>query len=85
MSEDLPVKLRGKKEMHRHWKQGQVSWEEYRDSVWLCKSDIRKAKEHLELNLLRDAKVTGRASIGVSARKESSKKPSSVSHRGKLI
>ena len=30
MSRDLLVKLKGKKEMHRQWKQGQVSWEEYR-------------------------------------------------------
>jgi len=28
LSQDLLVKLKGRKEMHRQWKQGQVSWEE---------------------------------------------------------
>jgi len=42
--------------MHRQWEQEQVSWEEYRDAAWLCRSDIRKAKVWLELNLARDAK-----------------------------
>jgi len=50
------VKLKGKKDLHRHWKQGQVSWEEYRDAVWLCRDEVRKAKLQLELNLARDAK-----------------------------
>jgi len=31
LSQDLLVKLKGKRELHRQWKQGQVSWEEYRD------------------------------------------------------
>lgn len=53
VSKELLVKLRRKKEMHRHWKHRQVSWEEYRDSVRLCKNKIRKSKEHLELSLLR--------------------------------
>jgi len=41
--------------MHRQWKQGQVSWEEYRDAA-LCRDEVRRAKEQLELNLARDAK-----------------------------
>ncbi|PKU47396.1 hypothetical protein llap_2298 [Limosa lapponica baueri] len=56
MSEDLLVKLKGKKETHRHWEQGQVSWEEYRDIAWLCRDGVRKAKVQLELNLARDTK-----------------------------
>jgi len=42
--------------MHRQWKQGQVSWEEYRDAAWFCRDGIRKVKVQLELNLARDAK-----------------------------
>ncbi|KAK4828079.1 hypothetical protein QYF61_023139 [Mycteria americana] len=45
-----------KKEMHRQWNQGHVSWGEYRDPAWLCRDAIRKAKAQLELNLARDAK-----------------------------
>jgi len=49
LSGDLLVKLKGKKEMHRQWKQGQVSWEEYKDAAWLCRGGVRK-------NLARDGK-----------------------------
>jgi len=56
LSQDLLVKLKGKKEMHRQWKQGQVSWEEYTDAPWLCRDGVRKAKARMELNLARDAK-----------------------------
>jgi len=56
LSQDLLVKLKGKKEMHRQWKQGQVSWEEYKDTAQQCRSGVRKAKVQLELNLTRDAK-----------------------------
>ena len=56
LSGDLLVKLKGKRELHRQWKQGQVSWEEYRDAAWLCRDEVRRAKAWLELNLARDAK-----------------------------
>ncbi|KFQ69267.1 hypothetical protein N335_01811, partial [Phaethon lepturus] len=56
LSGDLLVKLKGKKEMHRQWKQGQVSWEEYRDAAQLCRHGVRKTKVQLELHLARDAK-----------------------------
>ncbi|KAK4829240.1 hypothetical protein QYF61_002505 [Mycteria americana] len=51
LSKDLLVKLKGKKEMHRQWKQGQISWEEYRDLARLCRDGLRKAKGQMELNL----------------------------------
>ena len=42
--------------MHRRWKQGCVSWEEYRAVVRVCRDRITKAKEQMELNLPRDVK-----------------------------
>lgn len=48
------VKLKGKKQRHRQWKQGQVTWEEYRDEVQLCRDSLEKAKAKLELNLKRN-------------------------------
>lgn len=42
MSQDLLVKLKGKKEMNRQWKQGQISWEEHRDIAWFCKVGVRE-------------------------------------------
>ncbi|KFQ80702.1 hypothetical protein N335_02418, partial [Phaethon lepturus] len=56
LSQDFLVKLKGEKEMPRQWKQGQVSWEEYRDAAWLCRVGVRMANVQLELNLARDAK-----------------------------
>lgn len=50
------VKLKGKKQRHRQWKQGQVTWEEYRDEVQLCRDSLEKAKAKLELNLKRNAR-----------------------------
>ncbi|PKU49447.1 nedd4-binding protein 2-like 2 [Limosa lapponica baueri] len=56
LSWDLLVKLKGEKEMHRQWKQGQISWEEYRDAAWLCRDGVRKDKSQLDLNLARVTK-----------------------------
>jgi len=44
------------RELHRQWKQKQVSWEKYRDASWLCRDEVRRAKVQLELNLAKDAK-----------------------------
>ncbi|XP_040400941.1 uncharacterized protein LOC121063970 [Cygnus olor] len=38
------------------WKKGQTTWEEYRDTVRVCRDATRKAKAHLELSLARDFK-----------------------------
>ena len=42
--------------MYRKWKQGCVSWEEYRAVVCVCRDRIRKAKAQMELNLVGDVK-----------------------------
>lgn len=49
------VKIKAKKEMHVQWKEGQVSWEEYRH-ILVVQREVRKAKVHWELNLARDIK-----------------------------
>lgn len=46
---DLLVKLKGRNEMHRQWKQEEVSWEKYRESAQLCRDASRKAKAGAEL------------------------------------
>jgi len=56
LSQDLLVTLKGKRDLHRQWKQGRVSWEECRDAAWLCGDGVRRAKVQLDLNLARDAK-----------------------------
>jgi len=50
------VKLMGKKEMHRQWKQGHGSWEGCWDTARLCRKGVRKAKAQMELNLARATK-----------------------------
>ncbi|KFO79036.1 hypothetical protein N303_02326, partial [Cuculus canorus] len=57
LSRDLLVKLKKKKELHRHCKQGQRTWDVYRDVAWLCRDEVGKAKEQLELNLAREVKT----------------------------
>jgi len=58
LSKDLLVKLKCKKEMHRQWKQGHISWDEYRDAAQMFRHGIRRARAQLELNLARNAKNT---------------------------
>ena len=38
------------------WKEGQATWEEYRNVVRAFRDATRKAKAHLELKLARDVK-----------------------------
>jgi len=47
MSEELLVKLKWKRKVYRKWKQGQATWEEYRNIVRACKDATTKAKIHL--------------------------------------
>ena len=56
LNQHLLVKWKSKKKMHRQWKQGQVTWEEYRVAARLCGDEVRKAKAQLELDLARGAK-----------------------------
>ena len=56
LCKDMQLKLREKREMYRKWKQGCVSWEDYRAVVRVCRDRIRKAKAQTELNLVRDVK-----------------------------
>ena len=52
LGKDLLGTLRAKKGAYKLWKQGRVTWEEYRDAVRTCRRRIRKAKAQVELNYL---------------------------------
>ncbi|GAB0209623.1 mitochondrial enolase superfamily member 1 [Grus japonensis] len=56
MNKELLGKVKQKKEAFRGWKQGQVAWEEYRETVRAARDQVRKAKALIELNLARDVK-----------------------------
>jgi len=56
MSKELLAELVWKKKVYERWKEGQATWEEYRNVVKPCRDATRKAKVHLELNLTRDVK-----------------------------
>jgi len=64
MKKEIPKKLRHKKEAYKSWNQGLGTWEEYGDIVWVCSDGVRKAKDHLELNLARDMKGSKKAFYG---------------------
>ncbi|GAB0180593.1 hypothetical protein GRJ2_000524600 [Grus japonensis] len=54
MNKELLNKLKQKKEAYRGWQQGQVAWEEYRETVRTARDQVRKAKALIEYNLARD-------------------------------
>lgn len=56
LGKDLLLKLGSKKEVHRQWKWGQVTWGKYRDMVLICRGRVRKAKAKLKQDLARDTK-----------------------------
>lgn len=56
MNKELLSILRQKQKIHRRWKQGQVTWDEYREVVSVSRNEIRKVKAHLELNLAKNVK-----------------------------
>ncbi|GAB0204419.1 mitochondrial enolase superfamily member 1 [Grus japonensis] len=56
MNKELLGKVKQKKEAYRGWKQGQVAWEEYRETVQAAREQVRKAKALTEISLARDVK-----------------------------
>ncbi|GAB0187270.1 mitochondrial enolase superfamily member 1 [Grus japonensis] len=56
MNKELLGKVKQKKEAYRGWKQGQVAWEEYRQTVQAARGQVRKAKALTEISLARDVK-----------------------------
>ena len=51
LNRDLWLDLKNKRRIYDLWKRGQVSHEDYKDVVKLCRESIRRAKAQLELNL----------------------------------
>ncbi|GAB0208675.1 mitochondrial enolase superfamily member 1 [Grus japonensis] len=49
-------KVKQRKVDYRGWKQGQVAWEEYRETVRAARDQVRKAKALIEISLARDVK-----------------------------
>ncbi|KFV17142.1 hypothetical protein N339_01295, partial [Pterocles gutturalis] len=56
MNKELLSKLRQKKEAYRGWKQRQVAWGQYRNTVREARDQVRKAKAQTELNIAKDVK-----------------------------
>jgi len=54
--QDAPGQTEAQKGSLQGWKQGQVSWEEYRDIIHAAGDQVRKAKAMSELNLARGIK-----------------------------
>ena len=56
MNKELLAEFRWERKVHGMWKEGQVTWEEYRNVFRACTDVTRKAKAHVELNLARNVK-----------------------------
>jgi len=54
LNKELLAEIRQKTKVHGMWKEGQATWEEYRNMVKACTDAMRKAKAHLELKRARD-------------------------------
>ncbi|KFZ52648.1 hypothetical protein N338_12088, partial [Podiceps cristatus] len=86
LKREMLVALRRKRDLHGQWKQGRVSWEEYRDAARLCRDGVRKAKAQLERNLARDAKNNKKGYRYINRkRKVKESVPPLMSETGKLV
>ncbi|CAM4628179.1 unnamed protein product [Lepidochelys olivacea] len=56
LNSEILADLKYEKEAYKKWKIGQMTRDEYKNSARGCRSEIRKAKSHLELQLARDVK-----------------------------
>jgi len=56
VSKEVLAKPKWKKNIYGTWKEGENTWEEYRNIVRVCRDAMRKAKVHLGINLARDVK-----------------------------
>ncbi|CAM5075663.1 unnamed protein product [Natator depressus] len=56
LNSEILADLKHKKEAYKKWKIGQMTRDEYKNIAWACRSEIRKAKSHLEMQLARDVK-----------------------------
>ena len=63
LNRDLWLDLKNKRRIYCLWKRGQVSHEDYKDVVKLCRENIRRAKVQLELNLATAVKDNKNVSI----------------------
>ncbi|CAM5102330.1 unnamed protein product [Eretmochelys imbricata] len=56
LNSEILADLKYKKEAYKKWKIGQMTRDEYKNIARACRSEIRKAKSDLELQLARDVK-----------------------------
>jgi len=54
--DELLAEIRWKRKVHGIRKEGQATWEEYRNVARVCRDATRKAKAHMELKLARDVR-----------------------------
>lgn len=73
-------------ELHRHFKQGQISWEECKYAAWLRRDKISKVRTFLQLILARGAKnIKGFYRCVNQKTKFEKNIPSTMSKNGELV
>ncbi|KFZ67368.1 hypothetical protein N338_13023, partial [Podiceps cristatus] len=87
LSQDMLLKLKSKRDLHRQWKQGRVTWDKYRDTARLCRDGVRKAKAQLEMNLARNAKNNKKGFYRYinQKRKVKERAPALMNENGELV
>lgn len=51
-----------KKEVHREWKQGQLTWDKYREIIQTARDQVKQAEALIKLNLAKD--TNGKRRLG---------------------
>lgn len=69
------MKLMGKKDIYKQWKQGYVASGEYRDVIRTCRDGIRKAKMQMELHVAMDLKIYKGLELHLSEETDKSTSP----------
>ncbi|CAM4569974.1 unnamed protein product [Lepidochelys olivacea] len=78
LNSEILADLKYKKEAYKKWKIGQMTRYEYKNIVRGCRSEIRKAKSHLELQLARDVKSNKKGFFRYVSNKKKVKEEESV-------
>ena len=73
------------KEKYKQWKWGQMASEEYRDTIWMCRDGVRKAKVQMKLNLVEEVKNNKRSFRYIrQKRQEEESVPPLINEKGEL-
>ncbi|CAM5152844.1 unnamed protein product [Eretmochelys imbricata] len=85
LNSEILADLKHRKEAYKKWKTGQMTREEYKNIAQACRSEIRKAKSNLELQLARDVKSNKKDFFRYVSNKKKVKEGPLLNEGGNLV